>query len=634
MKQQSGDVTDAIRMSGEAASTHPTRTGGRHGEARRSWESRFFDLWAFLAAFVIAIMIAGGDYIRRDLGEADSSVISWRYWLGGVGLVAVFTVACGVLLSLLYSAMDTAKPDRGAVAGPSEEGRLRGQGVESDDGGTARRGKRIPVAVKRYAIIVACWLPYLLVRFPGNVDTDCQSQLVQFYGYAARVDHHPWFDTLVFGAFWKIGDALGSNAWSVFLYAVVMIAITAAAFAVMIEWMRRACIPVVFQRIALWFCALYPLIPLSVVTVSKETMYGPWFVLFVTMAADIVRTKGSCLGSWKFDVALGLAMALMMLTKKTGLMVVLLTCIIVFFAVRGRKGLRLLAIVAVVAALFLGLWQHAALPAMGVEKGEDREKMSVPAQITGAYVRNHASEMTDDDWQVLDGVFTDAKTIGERYEPWHSNAIKDTWRPDSTSTQRRAYYHWLMKAVAHDPGLAIEAALSTGLATYYPDTTRQGNESYLWYRDYMCPQGKTYDQLHGQPDEFGFGNDCAATPEIWDVMHTTAKPQWAAAVSSAYNRVYLTVAKHVPLPFLKALYASWIPVICLGYCIRRRSAAGAMALVPAFVTLATLLASPLIHVRYVLPSVYATPMNLAAGYLEPESDENPEPEEESRGPEE
>ncbi len=567
--------------------------------------------------FVIAFLIAGGDYIKRDLGEADASVVSWRYWCVVAGLVVTFTAFFGALLSLLYSAMDRAKPDLFAEDAATADGASEA---------ASRHRSRIPVAVSRFLVIVTCWLPYLLIRFPGNVDTDCQAQIAQFYGLWPRSDQHPWFDTLVFGAFWKIGDALGSNAWSVFLYAIVMIALTAAAFAVMLEWMRRLRIPLVFQRICLWFCALYPLIPLSVVTMSKETMYGPWFILFVTMIAQIARTRGASLSSWRFDAALAVCMLLMMLTKKTGAAVIVVTCVIVFFAIRRRQGLRLAAVLAVVLALFMGLWQGVVVPAMGVAPGQSREMMSIPVQFTGAYVRRYSSAMTDDDWRVLDGVLTDTESIADRYIPGRADPMKDSWRPDSTPEQRQAYFRWLFDKARQHPKLAAEAALSTGLSTYYPDTTRHGAQAYLWYRDYMCPQGATYEELHGQANEQGIVYDCSADPALWAVMHTTNKPVWAVKLSSAYNRAYLAVAKRFPVPFLKALFASWVPLMCLGYCLRRRSVTGAMTLVPAFVTFASLLASPSINVRYVLPSVYATSLNAVAGYIERESVEAaPEP---------
>jgi hypothetical protein len=56
----------------------------------------------------------------------------------------------------------------------------------------------------RASVLLCCWVPYLIVRFPGNIDEDSIAQIMQTYGLAAATDHHPWFDTALFGAFWHL----------------------------------------------------------------------------------------------------------------------------------------------------------------------------------------------------------------------------------------------------------------------------------------------------------------------------------------------------------------------------------------------------------------------------------------------
>ena len=113
---------------------------------------------------------------------------------------------------------------------------------------------RIPAENKkrflRTALLFAvAWIPYCVIRFPGNMDFDSYWQLMQIYGYSLFSDHHPVFDTLLFGLFWKIGSVLGSNRISVFLYCGIQIILTSLAFSFSIEYcLRRG----VSSRTARW----------------------------------------------------------------------------------------------------------------------------------------------------------------------------------------------------------------------------------------------------------------------------------------------------------------------------------------------------------------------------------------------
>ena len=113
---------------------------------------------------------------------------------------------------------------------------------------------------KTTGLLALAWLPYLLLRFPGNVDPDTLWQLMQTHGLAAASNHHPWFDTLFFSAFWWLGDALGNHAISIFLYAVFQIALTAAALALVVIYLGFLGPPIKYS-VVLSYSSLF--IPLS-----------------------------------------------------------------------------------------------------------------------------------------------------------------------------------------------------------------------------------------------------------------------------------------------------------------------------------------------------------------------------------
>lgn len=55
-------------------------------------------------------------------------------------------------------------------------------------------------------LLVVCWIPYLLLLFPGAIGWDAGDQLAQFFGVSAFSmpegqiwDHHPFLDTYLWG---------------------------------------------------------------------------------------------------------------------------------------------------------------------------------------------------------------------------------------------------------------------------------------------------------------------------------------------------------------------------------------------------------------------------------------------------
>ena len=73
------------------------------------------------------------------------------------------------------------------------------------------------------ALLFLCWLPYLVIFYPGTGNEDTVIQMMEYYkipsyiqtmspmpdGFTYMTNHHPYLLTLLFGAFFDLGLALG-----------------------------------------------------------------------------------------------------------------------------------------------------------------------------------------------------------------------------------------------------------------------------------------------------------------------------------------------------------------------------------------------------------------------------------------
>ncbi|OZG51415.1 hypothetical protein CLV65_0604 [Pseudoscardovia suis] len=568
------------------------------------------DTWALVTSIAIALPIAWGDYVHRVFSAGDTWHMHSAYWpvtgLWTLAIIAVLYLSLHVVFCSLDRSFKQSQP------------------TSTDTSREKRQPTRAshPFAA-HVAIICICWSPYLLLRFPGNLDPDTQWQLLEFYGLASRTDQHPWFDTLVFGAFWQLGKALGSFAWSLLLYEFIQMACTACTFALCIRWMHNAGLPRTLQRFTLIFAALYPAIPLFAQTMAKDMLFAWPYLLFLLCLAEAARTRGAAFASWRFVGAFGVVTCLMMLTKKTGLYIAVISCIVLiayiwWWSRRDQRQphafTRAIAMLCAALALVGGVWQHVALPAMGVQPGPSKETMSIITQQTALYIAWHGDEMSDEDWQTVSDVFTDAHNLGTVYDPYRADATKDSWVSNAPSAAKWRFLRWYAATMLRNPGVFFISWGATALPLLYPDTTTQADESFVSYRNNL-PAASTSPSAIGSEAYLCWqtGDTTAdSLARVQALMRSSYRPAWAARIADSFDTAYAWLEHYTPVLFIKATFTTWIPLICAAYCLRRRNGLGLVMLVPAFVTLATLAAAAIVLPRYLVASVYALPLALAA----------------------
>ena len=195
----------------------------------------------------------------------------WRYRLmcRRVSLVSIAVFSSRWAFDMLASSADT----------PSCSHALR---FESDD---------VKMLVKCADLIIVCWLPWLIAHFPGNLDPDTRWQIMQTYGYRIPFDQHPYFDTLLFGAFWHLGDLLGSHVWSLGAWSLFQCIATVGAFSLSIWYFRRMGVPRIARCAAVVF--LRCILPFPYLRKRwRKTCCSLGYGFFSLVYIELARTRG------------------------------------------------------------------------------------------------------------------------------------------------------------------------------------------------------------------------------------------------------------------------------------------------------------------------------------------------------
>lgn len=129
-------------------------------------------------------------------------------------------------------------------------------------------------------LFVVCWIPYFIAFAPGTLNVDTTGQLVIFYswanndGFRTLADHHPIFDTMVIGAVVYLFDAVfGGIKYGIMACVFLQLCVTAMAFSYAVCSVKRWGAPNIVLFVGALFFMIFPLIPITVCSLSKDTFF-------------------------------------------------------------------------------------------------------------------------------------------------------------------------------------------------------------------------------------------------------------------------------------------------------------------------------------------------------------------------
>ena len=440
-------------------------------------------------------------------------------------------------------------------------------------------------------IISSCFcfilnIPYIIIFYPGTCNWDTINQLTDFFTGKDPMsyswipgqetvscflnDHHPVFDTLIYSAFIGIGKSIGNINTGMFLFTVVQVALMSLCLGIMVCYLSRLDVPVLYRQLALLFVSLMPCLCVFNITMIKDTTYSLIFILYLMVYIDIVR-RGA---DRKILILFTVLCLLLCLTKKTGVYLVVLSGLplLLSSSLKGKRLNMLIPVLLPAVTMFI-LLPKIVFPLADIYPGGKQEMMSTFIQQTARVVVDHGDELSSEEKDIIDKI-VDYDLISENYNISSSDNVKNTYRFGATGEERSDYMKlWASLAIRY-PGSCIKATLGTCAGFFSPVSTIQiytGIPSQDWV-EVTNPEGLSDIRL-------GF--------------------------KELYNKI---CGLKYPVPFLTVIYSWWIPVLTFLFVLERKSYRHILCLVPVFVSILVLCASPYNGARYALSLIYTAPL--------------------------
>ncbi len=466
-------------------------------------------------------------------------------------------------------------------------------------------------------VIFLFWLPIIVIMYPSGFTMDTHNQLYMFQAGAPTyytttgetinaeiIDSHPATLTLLYGAFWSLGHAFGSQNFGIFLFVVLQSIVLAVELGLTTCYLERQKVPYGLRFLTLFFFAVFPLFGHYAATMLKDVSYVAVFLPWFLMWLEIARSRGGVLEDRRFIVAFFLLGGFCILFKKLGVYV-LVACLIVLIGALGKFRARFLALSIATVVCFSLFVPWIVSPLVGgVAPGGKQEMLSPAIQQTTTLLIEQPDSFSEAELLDINKVF-DTSRAQRDYEVFRADGAKNTFHSSATGQDIIQFLQiWLQKGIQHPIEYAYSIAGTTAMQyipylkfTYYTD------EDYGYRNELFASVSPGYAVDISQPK---------ALIELNNYLEFDS-------IESKISNLPL-----VSLFFTQGFYGGWIPVFALLVVLyaRRIQTCGSaderssqpmllLGLVPALIVMAFFFVSPVSSPRYVLPMLYISPLLLA-----------------------
>lgn len=453
-----------------------------------------------------------------------------------------------------------------------------------------------------FLILAVAWLPYLISFFPGIIMYDTTWELFQTQGSGALTmgrdqltettavfaDHKPLFHTLLIGALFDLGKAIGSQTLGIFFITLFQYLAMAFAFTHLLRYCHRITGFRGVQIAGLLFFALFPVFPMYAVSPFNDCLAAAAFVVWAIYFAEAVRTKASSLSSKKTLIAFvlwGIAAALL---KKPNAYIIF-ACSIVL-AVYARKHIVAIAAQGIIpVAVCLIVVPSCVYSALNVIPGDKGEMLGTFFQQTVTYAINNEDKLSDSDRETIDRIIDLDKAI-DHYAPNTFDYAKFYYRNSETTNELLDYFAVWAKQGITDPLCYLSAFAKIQYPWIYPNK----------YMDFYTID---YEGMEEAVATLNADYSHGKTLVTWNSLNYEAPEALEGARYAIADFLYnLENLPGIQFLLSVALFATWLPLmLSFVSATSRKRKISLAALAPMYMSMAVLFISPLVMCRYALP---------------------------------
>lgn len=297
--------------------------------------------------------------------------------------------------------------------------------------------------LKYMFIMLLCWLPYVLVLYPGTTSYDTLNQLTEFFGHGDLVrnvypishylvsdttfsisNQHNFILTFFYGSVVKLSLVIFKSAsFGIFLLSLVQLSALAAVNTYGVIVIKKYTNNLKYTKILMLTYSFFPFFPIFGMYLVKNVIYAiliQWLMIQLLEWAldDSVAEKK------RWVILLAINVFLELSVQKYAIYVIIIVAITAMFIVKKSKFKFLIAMISpiIIFKLFITGFLFTNL---NVVNGDPIESYSIPFQQTALYLKKYPNGITKNEKHVLNKVFY-VNNLADLYNPKISDPIKSS----------------------------------------------------------------------------------------------------------------------------------------------------------------------------------------------------------------
>ena len=443
--------------------------------------------------------------------------------------------------------------------------------------------------VKVAIILFVLHIPFLIAYFPGLMIYDTGSSIAQFYGIKTHVvemsaipnavlsNHHMIILTFVFGAFIKLGELFGSQSIGFFLFILLQLCFFCCVSSYALITIKKN-LTRIETVIFLLIYSLFLPISLWMITMSKDSFFSIFFLLFIVLLYRYEKSQGQALERRKYRLMIiGTCMGLT-LTKQQGIYIVIICALYIMLRERKRiwKTIYTFLLPSIAYQIIIVM---ILLPFLNVAPSGKQEMLGFMFQQTALSVIENTESITEEEKEAIDNVLPYEK-LPDIYVPDSQDNVKFQFNQMATSESVRNYVLTWFKMFFKYPGSYFKATFLNCQGFFTPNSSEFTKNSFMPIR--------IENSILSQHSEFNLSNP--KTP-VYTVIQVIVDKINATPLVSAIFRCFFYV---------------WLGIIvCVVSIIRNKKVV--YYVFPIIVTMLFFVISPVVEFRYVFPLVITEP---------------------------
>ena len=435
-------------------------------------------------------------------------------------------------------------------------------------------------------VLILLWLPIFAAYYPAVFSYDAEMQLYQVISRNYST-HHPLIHTLIMGGFMKAGfneSGIGDGMAAYAITQSVLMAFMIGA-ALTTPWKKRRILGQTRIILLTAFYGVFPVFGILMISTTKDILFAGFVLIFSMLLVDSYDSH------LQF-VAIGIFGTLMMLFRNNAMYAMVVMLVLTFIcsfeklkgiSAYGRRITITILLSIIVSAGILGGLKNL----LNAEAGSPREALAIPIQQMARVKVLHADEISGELRDNLSSLIDDE--WADRYDEHLADPIKE-------------------RISMKQPGNFIRTWIKLGLKypADYIDAWLLTTEGAWYVRDTSC------NRIYGEGRLTGFGylsTDIRNMPEGFEVRRESMLPGLLDILESIVSDNSFEKIPVIRLIFSPALYF-WLLMLYAYRCLISRNKRAILPALFLMVYFLTLMMSPAILVRYMLPYMLVSPILL------------------------